>query len=445
MDPFNRINPFDRDHAAAPQQQQAEFEPYLDEVPQLDTSTIAENPVFHDRYYPHLSEEGLRLAQALGLEHQSTDRPHPEHAVTRHEDAAAQHRAPQDALSGPEELTAQGHDQYPWQGPIREAILASSLNRPAPGGLAPDPEEAVRYFSWSGDAYPPAANEPAWVASSSGHEVAVGEDYTGQPTKRQRTLSLAEENATARQRTEPGNSAGRESIEDAGAPLLASSRFVPEEVYDQDLLWAMVDSARPSLSLEPTEGHHQALDPEAAVGPFNAQHGDQHASAAHERSNVPPSQDSRPTSFIVHNDRYTALFVPAAAMRRSTPLNPPGSTIRFGSRPENVPPPSLQPTNRTARALFGRSIEQAAPASSRAQRTYPAAREIYAASFSVPETFLHGTQPAPDTMLAKLGQWGLLPDEAQPTKQYDIHGERYTALFGPGGPNDLRLIHHPRM
>lgn len=445
MDPFNRINPLDRDHAAAPQQQQAEFEPYLDEVPQLDTSTIAENPVFHDPYYPHLSEEGLRLAQALGLEHQSTDRPHPEHAVTRREDAAAQHRAPQDALSGPEELTAQGHDQDPWQEPIREAILASSLNRPAPGGLAPDPEEAVRYFSWSG-AYRPAANELASVASSSGHEVVVDEDYTGQPTKRQRTLSLAEENATARQRTEPGNSTGRELIEDAGAPLLASSRFVlPEEVYDQDLLWAMVDNARPSSSLEPNEGHHQALDSEAAVGPFNAQHGDQHASAAHERSNVPPSQDSRPTSFIVHNDRYTALFVPAGAMRRSTPLNPPGSTIQFGSRPENVLPPSLQPTDRTARSLFGRSIEQAAPASSRAQRTYPAAREIYAASFSVPETFLHGTQPAPDTMRAKLGQWGLLPDEAHPTKQYDIHGERYTALFGPGGSDDLRLIHHPRM
>lgn len=187
MDPFNRINPLDRDHAAAPQQQQAEFEPYLDEVPQLDTSTIAENPVFHDPYYPHLSEEGLRLAQALGLEHQSTDRPHPEHAVTRREDAAAQHRAPQ---GGPEELTAQGHDQDPWQEPIREAILASSLNRPAPGGLAPDPEEAVRYFSWSG-AYRPAANELASVASSSGHEVVVDEDYTGQPTKRQRTLSLA--------------------------------------------------------------------------------------------------------------------------------------------------------------------------------------------------------------------------------------------------------------
>jgi hypothetical protein len=58
---------------------------------------------------------------------------------------------------------------------------------------------------------------------------------------------------------------------------------------------------------------------------------------------------------------------------------------------------------------------------------------------------LHGTQPAPDTMRAKLGQWGLLPDEAHPTKQYDIHGERYTALFGPGGSDDLRLIHHPRM
>lgn len=46
MDPFNSINPFDRDFAAynaavpQPQQQQAEFEPYLDEVPQLDTTAV---------------------------------------------------------------------------------------------------------------------------------------------------------------------------------------------------------------------------------------------------------------------------------------------------------------------------------------------------------------------------------------------------------------------
>ncbi|WP_439397032.1 hypothetical protein ACRQ5Q_08360 [Bradyrhizobium sp. PMVTL-01] len=51
MDPFNSINPFDRDFAAynpavtQPQQQQAEFEPYLDEVPQLDTAALAGVPV----------------------------------------------------------------------------------------------------------------------------------------------------------------------------------------------------------------------------------------------------------------------------------------------------------------------------------------------------------------------------------------------------------------
>ncbi|PAY08705.1 hypothetical protein CK489_13395 [Bradyrhizobium sp. UFLA03-84] len=48
-------------------------------------------------------------------------------------------------------------------------------------------------------------------------------------------------------------------------------------------------------------------------------------------------------------------------------------------------------------------------------------------------------------MLSKLGRWGLLPDAAQPVKQYDIRGERYFAIMGPGGPNDVRLIHEPRM
>ncbi|WP_312002403.1 Ulp1 family isopeptidase [Bradyrhizobium hereditatis] len=47
-------------------------------------------------------------------------------------------------------------------------------------------------------------------------------------------------------------------------------------------------------------------------------------------------------------------------------------------------------------------------------------------------------------MLSKLGRWGLLPDAAQPAKCYDIRGERYTAVFGSGGTNDVQLIHHPR-
>ncbi len=90
-------------------------------------------------------------------------------------------------------------------------------------------------------------------------------------------------------------------------------------------------------------------------------------------------------------------------------------------------------------------MEQAAPSSARAATTSPTAREIYAASFAVPEDFSHGTQPASATMLSKLGRWGLLPDAAQPVKQYDIRGERCFAIMGPGGPNDVRLIHEPRM
>ncbi|WP_420969614.1 hypothetical protein [Bradyrhizobium sp. B120] len=396
MDPFNSINPFDRDFAAynaavpQPQQQQAEFEPYLDEVPQLDTTADAGVPVSPDRYYPHLSDEDRRLTEALELG-----------------------------------TTARDHQ-------------------------APDPGEAVRHFDWS-DGYQPAPNELTGSAPSSSHEVLMGEDYTGElrPAKRQRTLSHTEGDAIGRQLSESGNSVAPVLMEHAGAPspfgpVVGSPLVLPAEGYDQHLLWAMED-AGPSSSREPPVHHHQALDLESVVRPFNFPQGDQHASAALDPSNVPPSQDSRPNSFIVHNDRYTALFVPAAAMRRSTPLNPPGAAIPLRSRPENVPQPGAQRANRASPALLGRSMEQAAPASARVETTSPAVREIYAASFAVPEDFSHGTQPASDTMLSRLGRWGLLPDAAQPVMQYDIRGERYSALLGPGGPNDVRLIHHPRV
>ncbi|QHP67950.1 hypothetical protein EI171_11750 [Bradyrhizobium sp. LCT2] len=448
MDPFNSINPFDRDHAAVsqPQQQQAEFEPYLDEVPQLDAPVVAEIPGSSDRYYLPLSEEERSLIEALELGYQGAHGPHPEDAVTRHlGDTAAQHSAPREAWTWPKELPAEGHDQNPLPGMMSEPTLTSSLPT-ARDHQGPDRGKAVRRFDWS-DGYQPARNELTGSAPFSSHEVLMGEDYTGElrPAKRQRTLNT-EGDAIGRQLSEPGSSVVRDLMEDAGAPFQASGPLViPAEGYDQDLLWAMVGNAGPSASLEPTEGHHQGLDSGSAVIPLNFRQGDQHASAALDRSNVPPSQDSRPNSFIVHNDRYTALFVPAAAMRRSTPLNPPGPAIPLESRPENVPQPSAQPANRASPALLGRSMEHAAPASSRAERTSPAAREVYAASFAVPENFSHGTQPASHTMLSMLGRWGLLPDAAQPVKQYDIRGELYTALLGPGGPNDVRLIHHPTM
>ncbi|MDA9437063.1 hypothetical protein [Bradyrhizobium sp. CCBAU 51627] len=444
MDPFNSINPFDRDNAAVsqPQQQQAEFEPYLDEVPQLDGPTVPEIPASLDRYYPHLSEEDRRLIEALEVGHQSTRGPHSEDAVTRYfGDTAAQHSAPREALIWPKELPAEGHDQDPLMG---EAILASSLNQGVRDHLG-HPGEAVRQFNWSGG-YQPAPYELTWSAPVSSREVLMGEDYTGElrPAKRQRILSHTEGDAIGGQVSEPGSSVVRELMEEVGAPVQASGPAVlPAEDFDQDLLWAMMGNAGPSSSLEPTEGHHQAPDLEPVVRPFNFRQGDQHASAALDLNTPPPSQDSRPNSFIVHNDRYTALFVPAGAIRRSTQLNPQGAAIPLGSRRENVPQPSTQLANRASPALLGRSMEQAAPASSSAERTAPAPREIYAASFAVPENFSHGTQPAPDTMRSKLGHWGLLPNEAQPVKEYDIRGERYTALLGPGGPNDVRLIHHP--
>ncbi|WP_342710073.1 hypothetical protein AAFG13_37790 [Bradyrhizobium sp. B124] len=395
MDPFNSINPFDRDFAAynaavpQPQQQQAEFEPYLDEVPQLDTTADAGVAVSPDRYYSHLFDEDRRLTEALELG-----------------------------------ATARDHQ-------------------------APDPGEAVRHFDWS-NGYQPAANELSGSTPSSSHEVLMGEDYTGElrPAKRQRTLSHTEGDAIGRQLSESGNSVAPVLMEHAGAPspfapVVGSPLVLPAEGYDQALLWAMMEDAGPSPSREPTARHNQALDLESVVRPFNFRQGDQHASAALDPSNVPPSQDSRSNSFIVHNDRYTALFVPAAAMRRSTPLNPPGAAIPLRSRPENVPQPGAQRANRASLALLGRSMEQAAPASAIAETTPPAARDIYAATFAVPEGFSHGTQPAPYTMISKLGRWGLLPDAAQPIKRYDIHGELYTALAGPGGPNDIRLIHHP--
>ncbi|RXH28917.1 hypothetical protein XH99_13960 [Bradyrhizobium nanningense] len=442
MDPYNNVNPFDRDfavnNAAAPQpqQQQAEFEPYLDEVLQPD-ATIVEDPASPGPYYPHLWEEGPSLAEVLGLEHQRADGPHPEHAVAGRENDAARLSRPPEALTWESGLAADGRVRDPI-----EAILQSSLNPTASPHQAPD--GAVRYFN-SSDGYQP-GNDLSGIAPLSGHDDALrGEDFSLQlrPAKRQRTLGQMEGDAIERQLSDAGTSAARDLMEDIGTRSRASDRVVlPPESYDQDLLWAMMESAGRSSSVAPVERHDQGGDLGVAVRSFNSPQGDQGMPAALEGSSVTPSQDTPPAPFIVHNDRFTALFVPAA-MWGSSPLNLSSAPIHFGSRPENAAQPSAEPANRPW--PLAQTMEQAAPASARAETMQPAAREIYAASFAVPEGFSHGTQPAPITMISKLGCWGLLPDTAQPMKQYDIRGERYTALLGPGGPNDVRLIHHPEM
>ncbi|MDA9474855.1 hypothetical protein XI03_10175 [Bradyrhizobium sp. CCBAU 65884] len=451
MDPFTSINPFGRDFAAynaavrEPQQQQAEFEPYLDEVPQLDTNAVVGVPVSPDHDHPHLSDEDRRLIEALELGHPSARGP--EDALTgRVGDAAAQHSGLWEALSLPKELTADGYVPDPPRVMMGEASLVSSLVPTARNHQAPDPGEAVRHFNRS-HGYHPAPNELTGSDPLSSHEVLMGEDYIGQlrPAKRQRTLRQPEADAIGRQLSESGDPVPRVLMEHAGAPstfrpAVASPLVLPAEGYDQDLLWAMVGDAGPSSSREPTAPPHQHLDLGEAVRPSNSGHGHQHASATLDGSSVPPGQDGRP--FIVHNDRYTALFVPAAAMRRGTPLNLLGAASRLGSLPENVPQPSAGPSDGVPPALLGRTMEQAARASARAETTSPAVRDVYAASFAVPEDFSHGNQRASQTMLSKLGRWGLLPDATQPVKQYDIRGERYTAHLQ--GPNDVWLTHHPQ-
>ncbi|MHC2400299.1 hypothetical protein ACVMGC_004843 [Bradyrhizobium barranii subsp. barranii] len=77
---------------------------------------------------------------------------------------------------------------------------------------------------------------------------------------------------------------------------------------------------------------------------------------------------------------------------------------------------------------------QSAAAQATLEQTSPAASGSFDASLAVPEDFSHGTQPAPVIMRSRLGRWGLLPDAGERVKTYDIRGERYTAVLGPGGP-----------
>ncbi|WFU31549.1 hypothetical protein QA635_34330 [Bradyrhizobium brasilense] len=74
----------------------------------------------------------------------------------------------------------------------------------------------------------------------------------------------------------------------------------------------------------------------------------------------------------------------------------------------------------------------------------PAVGDTFDVSFAVPKDFSHRTQLAPDMMLSTLGKWDFLPVAEHPVMNYEIGGERYTAMLGPGGPNDVQLIHHPR-
>ncbi|MDA9545372.1 hypothetical protein ACM43_13200 [Bradyrhizobium sp. CCBAU 45321] len=102
--------------------------------------------------------------------------------------------------------------------------------------------------------------------------------------------------------------------------------------------------------------------------------------------------------------------------------------------------PSSRQPNSASEDHPGRMMNQGAAAQTMLEQTVAAAGDAFDASLSVPEDFSHGTQAAPN-MMHTLRRWGLLPDAAQRIKTYDIRGERYIAVLGPGGLNDVRLVH----
>ena len=101
---------------------------------------------------------------------------------------------------------------------------------------------------------------------------------------------------------------------------------------------------------------------------------------------------------------------------------------------------SSREPNSASEDHFRQMINEGAGAQTTLEQTFVAADESFDASLSVPEDFSHGTQAAPN-MMHRLRRWGLLPDAAQRVKAYDIRGERYMAVLGPGGLNDVQLVH----
>lgn len=242
-------------------------------------------------------------------------------------------------------------------------------------------------------------------------------------------------------------------IEEAGPllppwPAVGSPVVLPAEGYDQDLLWGVMEEAGPPSSLEPTARHPQAPDFGEAVRHLNWRHGHQRAPdeliAALDRSGLLSSQENQLTSFLINGERYTAGLMPAGMTRQSTPLNPRGVAIRLRYRPEGVPQLSSRPENPASPEKIGGAMKQAEPVCARVGATCPAVGETFDISFAVPEDFSHRTQPVPDRMLPRLRQFGILPNAAHRVMSYDLRSERYTAVWGPGGPNDVQLIHHPR-
>ncbi|WP_271620832.1 hypothetical protein [Bradyrhizobium sp. CCBAU 51745] len=102
--------------------------------------------------------------------------------------------------------------------------------------------------------------------------------------------------------------------------------------------------------------------------------------------------------------------------------------------------PSFRQPDSGSEHQSGQMMNEGAATQTRPERRFAAIGEAFDVSLCVPEDFSHGTQAAPNTM-HRLRRWGLLPDAGQRVKAYDIRGERYMAVLGPGGIEDVQLVH----
>ncbi|WP_198400379.1 hypothetical protein [Bradyrhizobium pachyrhizi] len=137
----------------------------------------------------------------------------------------------------------------------------------------------------------------------------------------------------------------------------------------------------------------------------------------------------------------SAPAVDLDASKLWTAMGSPPQSVRADPFDAVIWQPSSRSQNPASEEDFGRMMHQDGATPATHDPMSAAAGESFDASLVVPEDFSHGTQPAPDMMRSRLSRWGLLPDAAQPVKTYDIHGERYTAVLGPRGRNDVQLIH----
>ncbi|MCP1838944.1 MULTISPECIES: hypothetical protein [unclassified Bradyrhizobium] len=237
----------------------------------------------------------------------------------------------------------------------------------------------------------------------------------------------------------PVQSFAQEELFDAAA----RESLLPAMPYDASASWPTMSSAGHSnpQSVDENELFHAVNREDAPAGTtFDAP----------ELWPPPSSVVASPMQSFAQEDLFDAadregsmtadrLVVPEFWREVGSPDHPPMQSVRGKEFSDVLPSqPSSRPQNPASEEYLAGMMDQGGAAL--ATRSPPGS-ESFDTSWAVPDNFSHGNQSAPDMMLTKLGHWGLLPDAAERVKTYDIAGERYTAVLGPGGRNDVQLIH----